>query len=254
MSFGVSRLGGMSQEQREKLASSVRLLLLWVAASDGDVDESELRFAYQQFPEVEGSMSSEELVAVIRKADVRGLEQAIRALSSESRELRAAFLDLAITMSMADSEIAFTENQILRFYADALYLGVGMLEKRFQTITGKLLQEPGDLGSAIPADENRRDEYDSSCHVLKTIGTLRGRLVLDTGHSWFVENYPDFAQRKGPAFTPPPRPEPRKNDPATTPQAARPSGRAGRSNANHLWIFGLIGLGAALAALAFFLL
>jgi uncharacterized tellurite resistance protein B-like protein len=137
----------MSQEQREKLASSVRLLLLWVAASDGDVDEAELRFAYQQFPEVEGSMSRDELVAIIRNADVRGIEQAIRTLSSESRELRAAFLDLAITMSMADSEIAFTENQILRFYADALYLGEAMLEKRFQSISGKPLPEPGDPSS-----------------------------------------------------------------------------------------------------------
>jgi len=149
----------MSQEQREKLASSVRLLLLWVAASDGDVDETELRFAYQQFPEVEGSLSREELVAVIRNADVRGLEQAIRALSSESRELRAAFLDLAITMSMADSEIAFTENQILRFYADALYLGIPMLEKRFQTISGKLLPDPGDPSS--PAWWGKADAADS---------------------------------------------------------------------------------------------
>jgi uncharacterized tellurite resistance protein B-like protein len=137
----------MSQEQRKKLASSVRLLLLWVAASDGDVDEAELQFAYRQFPEVEGSMSKEELVAIIRNADMRGLEQAIRTLSSESRELRAAFLDLAITMSMADREIAFTENQILRFYADALYLGEAMLERRFQTISGKALPEPGDPSS-----------------------------------------------------------------------------------------------------------
>lgn len=159
MSFGVSRLGGMSQEQREKLASSVRLLLLWVAASDGDVDDAELQFAYQQFPEVEGSMSGEELVAIIRNADVRGLEQAIRALSSESRELRAAFLDLAITMSMADSEIAFTENQILRFYADALYLGIPMLEKRFQTISGNPLPDPGDPSS--PAWWGKADAADS---------------------------------------------------------------------------------------------
>ena len=66
MSLGVSRLGGMSQEQRDRLASSVRLLLLWVAASDGNVDESELQVAYQQFPEVEGSMTRDAPVSCSR--------------------------------------------------------------------------------------------------------------------------------------------------------------------------------------------
>ena len=147
MSLGVSRLGGMSQEQRDRLASSVRLLLLWVAASDGNVDDAELQVAYQQFPEVEGSMTKEELVAIIRNADVNSIERAIRVVAAESRELRMAFLELAITMSMADNEFAPTENHILRFYADALYLGLPMLEKRFRAIYGAAYPEPGDVGS-----------------------------------------------------------------------------------------------------------
>lgn len=139
-------MGGMSQEHRDRLASSVRLLLLWVAASDGNVDESELQLAYQQFPEVEGSLTKDQLVAIISEADVGSIEKAIRMVAAESRELRMAFLELAITMSMADQEFAPTENHILRFYADALYLGLPMLEKRFRAIYGDAYPEPGDPG------------------------------------------------------------------------------------------------------------
>jgi hypothetical protein len=83
---------------------------------------------------------------VIRSADLATIELAIRTLAAESRELRTAFLDMAITMSLADRRIATTENHILRFYADALYLGLGALQKRFQAISGKPFTEPGDPG------------------------------------------------------------------------------------------------------------
>lgn len=144
----------MSQEHRDRLASSVRLLLLWVAASDGNVDESELQVAYQQFPEVEGSMTKDELVAIIRNADVGSIEKAIRLVAAESRELRMSFLELAITMSMADHEFAPAENHILRFYADALYLGLPMLDKRFRAIFGGAYPEPADLSDPARWDSD----------------------------------------------------------------------------------------------------
>ena len=147
MSFGSSKLGGTTQSHREFLASCVKLLLLWVAASDGQVDESELSFASSQFADTTGTDSTEDLLAIIRKSDLLSLEKAIRALARESRELRTAFLDLAITMSMADHRIAITENHILRFYADALHLGIDLLQRRFLAITGIAFSEPGDPGS-----------------------------------------------------------------------------------------------------------
>lgn len=146
MSFGSSKLAGMPVGQRDQLASCVKLLLLWVAASDGTLDDSELEFASSKFPDAEGALSTEDLLSVIRSADLATIELAIRTLAAESRELRTAFLDMAITMSMADRRIATTENHILRFYADALYLGPGMLQKRFQAISGTPFTEPGDPG------------------------------------------------------------------------------------------------------------
>jgi len=147
MSIGSSKLSGMPQDQREKLQSQVKLLLLWVASSDGKLEEEELEFASSQFPDQAGPISTGDFLAVIRNSDVSVIEKAIQAVASESRELRIAFLDMAISMSMADKEIEFAENHILRFYADALHLGLAMLEKRFKAITGLDLPEPGDPGN-----------------------------------------------------------------------------------------------------------
>lgn len=146
MSFGSSNLAGMPVGKRDQLASCVKLLLLWVAASDGSLDDSELEFASSQLPDAEGVVSTADLLNVIRQVDLATIELAIRTLAAESRELRTAFLDMAITMSMADRRIATTENHILRFYADALYLGLAMLQKRFQAISGTPFTEPGDPG------------------------------------------------------------------------------------------------------------
>ncbi len=153
MSIVNSKLQGAPQAQKEKLAGSVKLLLLWVAASDGQLDESELEFAASRFPDTVGTMTTDHVLAVIRNADLKSIEMAIRAVAEESRELRTAFLDLAITMSMADRRIAITENHILRFYADALYLGIEVLEKRFQTISGAAFSQPGDPGSLLWWDQ-----------------------------------------------------------------------------------------------------
>lgn len=147
MSLGHSKLGGMLHGERNQLAGCVKLLLLWVAASDGSVDDSELEFAATHFPGIDGTVKTSDLLEVLSGGDLDSIEMAIRTLAKESRELRAHFLDMAITMSMADREIAIVEHHILRFYADALYLGTAMLEKRFQAITGTPIAIPGDPSS-----------------------------------------------------------------------------------------------------------
>jgi uncharacterized tellurite resistance protein B-like protein len=144
MSIGISKLAGMPQDHREKLENCVKLLLLWVAASDGKLEEDELEFIASQFPDRAGTITNDEFLAVIRSADLESIEKAIRMVANEGRELRLAFIDMAVAMSMVDRDIAVAENHILRFYADALHLGQANLEKRFQAIAGKPFAEPGD--------------------------------------------------------------------------------------------------------------
>jgi len=148
MSIGISKLAGMPQDHRTKLENCVKLLLLWVAASDGNLDEAELEFLASQFTDRAGTITNNEFLSVIRSADIDSIEKAIRIVAAESRELRLAFLDMAVAMSMVDRDIAVAENHILRFYADALHLGITSLEKRFQAIAGTALTEPGDPSDA----------------------------------------------------------------------------------------------------------
>jgi hypothetical protein len=158
MSIGKSKLAGMSHDQREKLEHNAKLLLLWMAASDGKLEESELEFVSAQFPDAAAAISNEEFAAVIRSTDVVAIEKAVRAIAAESREMRTAFLDAAITLCMADKDIAVAENHVLRFYADAIHLGISILEKRFQALIGLPLPEPGDPGSLEWWDEVRAHE------------------------------------------------------------------------------------------------
>ena len=158
MTFGTTKLGGIPLDQKEQLSSCVKLLLLWIAASDGNIDEAELEFASSKFPEAGEAITTDDMLAIIRRGDLGSIETAIRTVGEESRELRTAFLDMAITMSMADRRIAISENHILRFYADALYLGIGQLEKRFQVIAGTPFTEPGDPGSQAWWDQLPEDE------------------------------------------------------------------------------------------------
>lgn len=59
------------------------------------------------------------------------------------------------------------------------------------------LQNRPDLSeyTAVLLDEKKRAGYDRTHATLKTIGVLRHKLALDSGDSWFLEHYPDFAPK-----------------------------------------------------------
>lgn len=168
--------------------SRVKLLLLWVAASDGSLDDSELEFVESKLPDTGESLKLEDFLAVIRKQDLVLLGESVKSVAAESRARRSAFLETAITLSLADHEFADVENHILRFYADALHLGLEVLDQRFQKVAGRGLPSPA--GSA----EASADELTHA--TLKTIGALRHQLELDPESSWFAQNYPDYVVKK----------------------------------------------------------
>ncbi len=189
MSIAISNLAGMPQDRREKLENCVKLLLLWVAASDGKLDEAELEFISAQFPDRAGTITNDEFLAVIRSADLVSIEKAIRLVASESRELRLAFIDLAVTISMVDRDIAVAENHILRFYADALHIGIRTMENRFQAIAGRPFENPGDpsnpewwqqrQGQAVEADDTHAaDQLSEASGLHHPMSIAQARSVL----------------------------------------------------------------------------
>jgi len=113
--------------------------------------------------------------------------------------------------------------------------------------------------SSILLNPARRAEYDETHHTLKTIGLLRHRLGLDTGHSWFLDNCPDFAPRKalptgrnlaGPPAAGAQRVEEKRDAPpaAAPPQVAT---RPGKALPLALGIIGLLATALMIARLVF---
>lgn len=63
-----------------------------------------------------------------------------------------------------------------------------------EEVSAALQRNPGLSDySAILQSPGKRAIYDGTHATVKAIGTLRYRLGLDAGPSWFLENYPDFA-------------------------------------------------------------
>lgn len=188
MTIGISKLAGMPQDHRAKLENCVKLLLLWVAASDGKLEEAELEFISAQFPDRAGTITNDEFLSVIRTSDLVSIEKAIRMVEQESRELRLAFIDMAVAMSMVDRDIAVAENHILRFYADALHIGRANLEKRFQAIAGRPMEEPGDpsdpewwqhrQGKSVEAEEAETSTEDAGPTASGRMSISQARSVL----------------------------------------------------------------------------
>lgn len=60
--------------------------------------------------------------------------------------------------------------------------------------SGQASPEAGACAQVL-ADTTQRAAYDRAYFTLKSIGILRHRLGLDSGESWFLSHYPDFAPR-----------------------------------------------------------
>jgi len=102
------------------------------------------------------------------------------------------------------------------------------------------LQNRPDLSEYAPVllDEKKRAGYDRTHAILKTIGVLRHKLSLDSGDSWFLENYPDFAPKNiqgnlSPSFR---KPEPKELQPESMQLSKTPV----RSNQSVYIILGVV--------------
>lgn len=134
---------------RSRQASShcVKLLLLWVASVDGQVDESERAILAQEFPDTRADITTADMLAALEAGDLDCTEHALRQAMKLTAEHRLLLLDLAIGMAAADGEVAIAELHLLYLLADALRLSGKVLEQRFKEATGRRLPEMGDPGS-----------------------------------------------------------------------------------------------------------
>lgn len=132
-----------------ELGTSVLLILAWIAASDGTIDDSEAN----QLAEISvASKHGHDIRPLITLAKNRNLE-AIQ-LASEivkhhfQSEKANLFLEMAIGMAIIDGYLLPTENHILRFLADLLGVTRSGLNNLFVEVTGRDIPDASDPSKA----------------------------------------------------------------------------------------------------------
>lgn len=136
-------------QTKNELGLSIMLLLAWIAASDGVVDESEVKRIFQIYNSTENRHVVEQIIAIAKQQDTDAIQLASEVVSrSVQREKAELFLAMAIGVAVADGFLRPTENHILRYIADLLGLSKTQFNNVFIEVTGKNIPDPADLSSA----------------------------------------------------------------------------------------------------------
>ena len=109
--------------------------------------------------------------------------------------------------------------------------------------------------SAILLTSEKRAIYDTTHTTLKTIGALRHKLGLDSGHSWFLEHCPDFAPKQVMAKPPtdPARDTRADSSARASPQPQPPGNLAPQPASRPRWLFPVLVLVVAAILVALLL-
>ena len=125
-------------------------LLGWISGCDGNFHEKE-KLLFKRLSEA--LLRDSNAVDRFRKSfegnDTYEILKACRQLAKSVDPTKAHLIfELALSMAMADSVFSVGENHVIRFISDALGLTRTQYEASFQTVTGRIPTEPGDLSSA----------------------------------------------------------------------------------------------------------
>ena len=142
----------------------VVFVLLWVAASDGDLKPEKRTFIQEKLPAAGDGIDTAALLDIISSGDVESFTRVFSILTKQlSGEEKNFLLELAIGVAVADEQLSISENHILRFLADLLGFDGLRLKVLFKIISGKDLQEPDDPSSKLwweKYEENSTNSHD----------------------------------------------------------------------------------------------
>lgn len=134
---------------QNEVGTAVLLVLAWIAASDGSIDEKEARQLSEISVASKHGHEIEPLLLLVQNHDVKAIQLACEIIARHFRGERARlFLEMAIGMSIADGYLLPTENHILRFLADLLAIDSIGLNSLFVEVTGRQLPAPSDISSS----------------------------------------------------------------------------------------------------------
>lgn len=160
----------MSQGFQELLKQSekpfevcIKFFLFWIAASDGQIDESEYAVIFGAFESKNQREEYETIKATINNQDPLILSAVCLTIRQGlTPEGKIALLSLATMVAIADKKLAISENFILRFLADMLAVSPNAYRKIYSDIAGSELPNPGDPSSISWWERNTKSRDDST--------------------------------------------------------------------------------------------
>lgn len=134
---------------QNELGTAVLLVLAWIAASDGSIDEKEAKQLSEISVASKHGHEIEPLLRLVKNHDIKAIQLACEIVARHFRGKKARlFLEMAIGMSIADGYLLPTENHILRFLADLLAVDSVGLNSLFVEVTGRGIPNPSDISSS----------------------------------------------------------------------------------------------------------
>jgi DnaJ like chaperone protein len=131
------------------LGTAVLMILAWIAASDGEVDQAELAQLEQISQASEHGHEIEGIVRCAQSHDLAALQLACEVVRTHfTGEKAGLFVEMAVGMAIADAYLLPAENHILRFIADLLSVDRNRLNAIFAEATGREIPEPTDPSKA----------------------------------------------------------------------------------------------------------
>ena len=126
----------------------VTLCLLWLALSDGVLDERERSLIVKVIGGDTTTTQLQYLLKLIVEKDRQSLLLACRCLRKNcTNQGRRDLLSLLISLAVADGKLSISENHILRFFSDLFSFPPSEFKAIYKEIAGSELPEPGDPSS-----------------------------------------------------------------------------------------------------------
>lgn len=134
---------------KNEVGTAVLLILAWVAASDGSIDDKEAKQLSEISAASKHGHEIKPLLRLVQDRDIKSLQLACEIVARHFRDEKAGlFLEMAIGMAIADGYLLPTENYILRFLADLLGVRSAELNDLFLKVTSQEIPQPSDVSSA----------------------------------------------------------------------------------------------------------
>ena len=145
----MSNITDLLQRSSNPVEVAVRLMLTWIAMSDGEVSAEERAVLGRLSPGTERAVYKEHVSDVLNGTDLAGLRIACHLLrDATDAHTKTLILQMAVGVAVADGRLSVSENHILRFLADLLGFTAERFSQLYSEATGASLPQPADLSSA----------------------------------------------------------------------------------------------------------